>query len=49
VIGRRREFFVQFKDDEKFNRMNTLSILRIKFWIWLKNGQKRPLSFSNQL
>jgi len=30
VIGRKREFFVQFKEDEKFNRRNTFSILRIK-------------------
>jgi len=42
MIGRKREFFVQFKEDKKFNRRNTLSILRIKFWIWRRNGQKRP-------
>jgi len=30
----------KFKEDEKFNHRNTLSISMIKFWVWRRNWAK---------
>jgi len=40
VSERKPGFFVQIKEDENFNHRNTLSISRIKFWVWRRYGRK---------
>jgi len=38
---RKPGFFVQIKEDENFNRRKTLSISRLKTWVWRRYGWKR--------
>ena len=45
VSERKLGFFVQIKEGENFNRRNTLSISRIKIWVWRRYGRKRQFSF----
>ena len=45
VSERKLGFFVQIKEDENFNRRNTLSISRLKIWVWRRYGRKRQFSF----